>query len=226
MPSSYNPIEEHAKEVALHILNGLELIDEKWRTRIERGLDRYVLSTQRLDFLEAFQKDIDKQIHAHRLKCPHKKDPRKCPMERLYAIESEYVRGRLALITTPQGAVQPPVFSPANTALMKATLEHAKLCVSEEGKNSPKVAAGLMLFDNVLGVAYRGQFNPGDHAEYTLFEKVLGGKDVSGATLFTTLEPCTSRNNHKPCADWIIQKKIGHVFIGMLDPNPRIYSIV
>ncbi len=48
--------------------------------------------------------------------------------------------------------------------------------------------------------------------------------DISGGILFTTLEPCTSRNKHKPCSDWIIEKGIKEVYVGLLDPNPKIYN--
>lgn len=110
-------------------------------------------------------------------------------------------------------------------AAMRMTIQEAARASSEEGKTSPKVAAAVVMDNKLSGVAFRGQLGTGDHAEYTLFEKVLGGRDVSGATLYTTLEPCTSRNKHKPCADWIIEKKISRVVVGMLDPNPRIYGI-
>ncbi|MHB8402395.1 MAG: hypothetical protein ACYDCN_10310 [Bacteroidia bacterium] len=108
--------------------------------------------------------------------------------------------------------------------LMRLAVDDAKKSVSEDGKLSPKVGAAIFKDGQILGSAFRGQCAEGDHAEYTLFEKVLKGQDVSGAILFTTLEPCTHRNNHKPCSDWIIEKRIKHVFIGYLDPNPKIYN--
>jgi pyrimidine deaminase RibD-like protein len=107
---------------------------------------------------------------------------------------------------------------------MRIAIDSGKNSVSEDGKLSPKVGAVIIKDGNILGSAFRGQFGDGDHAEFTLLEKILKGQDVSGATLFTTLEPCTHRNNHKPCSDWIIEKGIKHVFIGLLDPNPKIYN--
>ncbi len=111
-----------------------------------------------------------------------------------------------------------------NLAAMRLAIDNGKLSVSEEGKLSPKVGASIIKDGKLLGFSYRGQKGDGDHAEYTLFEKILDGLDVSGATLFTTLEPCTHRNKNKPCSDWIIEKGIKHVVIGYLDPNPKIYN--
>jgi pyrimidine deaminase RibD-like protein len=116
------------------------------------------------------------------------------------------------------------IIQETNLELMRLAIDNGKKSIPEEGKLSPKVGAAIIKDGKLLGVSFRGQKGIGDHAEYTLFEKILQGQDVSGATLFTTLEPCTSRNKHKPCSDWIIEKGIKHVVIGYLDPNPKIYN--
>lgn len=105
-----------------------------------------------------------------------------------------------------------------------------RLAIEEAAKSQwgsgtdPKVGAVIAADGELVGSAHRGQRARGDHAEFTLLQKVLESKDLTeGTTLYTTLEPCTTRSHNKrSCAKWIVEKGVRKVVIGILDPNPVI----
>lgn len=107
--------------------------------------------------------------------------------------------------------------------LMRLAVAEAAKCVPEPGGARPRVGVVVARAGELLCSAYRGEITAGQHAEYTALEGKLSASTLAGATLYTTLEPCTTRQHPKvPCAERIIQRKIGRVLIGILDPNPLI----
>lgn len=143
----------------------------------------------------------------------------------------------LANITiTPRGKSELqrlPSAPPQNAAPSKSddwkfaqmAVEEARKSISEsEGTPNPKVGAVVVKDGKVLATAYRGEFL-GCHAEFIALEKKLELDSLSGATVYTTLEPCTSRNPPKiPCAERLAARKVGRVVMGILDPDERVHG--
>jgi len=136
------------------------------------------------------------------------------------------VRIRATLVVVSTRRYQP---TPEDESWMQKALDLAKQSVAEprdDGTVPPKVGVVAVLDGEVVGSAFRGQGGPGDHAEWSLI-KALGeaAKDrLHGATIYTTLEPCTERSpGKKACANHLIDHGVARVFIGAYDPNPVVY---
>lgn len=101
-------------------------------------------------------------------------------------------------------------------------IEEALKSVSEDDRPHPKVGAVVVKDGIVLSKAHRGE-SPKSHAEYIALDQKLSDDLVAGATVYTTLEPCTTRKHPKiPCAQRLVDRRVARVVIGMLDPNPQI----
>jgi ATP-dependent DNA helicase RecG len=110
---------------------------------------------------------------------------------------------------------------------MEIAVEEMKLARSEHiNKIDPMVGTVLVnKRGKMLSRAHRGNFSTGDHAEFTILEKLRSDENPVGGTLYVTLEPCTEREPpKKPCAQRIVEEDIGRVVIGILDSNPRIHG--
>ena len=77
----------------------------------------------------------------------------------------------------------------------------------------------------ILAEGWHERFGEG-HAEVNCFKSLEKSKyrdiDLSKCTLFVSLEPCSHYGKTPPCAKLIIEKGVGKVVVGMLDPNPMV----
>ncbi len=106
-------------------------------------------------------------------------------------------------------------------ALMKRAIELGKQAL---GTTEDNPAVGCVIAHNgkILGEGWT-QPPGGPHAEISAFldaeEKQYS---VEGATLYSTVEPCTFFGRTPPCTNAIIQKQIQRVVIGIRDPHPQV----
>lgn len=83
---------------------------------------------------------------------------------------------------------------------------------------NPWVGVVIVRDGIILGTGYHDC--PGcPHAEVNAIQ---ASGDVSGATLYTTLEPCCHYGRTPPCVDLIIQSGLKRVVVGVMDPDPRV----
>ena len=79
--------------------------------------------------------------------------------------------------------------------------------------------------EGILAEGWHERFGEG-HAEVNCFKSLEKSKyrdiDLSKCTLFVSLEPCSHYGKTPPCAKLIIEKGVGRVVVGMLDPNPMV----
>lgn len=89
------------------------------------------------------------------------------------------------------------------------------------GHTSPNPMVGCVVVKNgrIMTEGFHEQYG-GFHAERNALMRCE--EDLTGADLYVTLEPCCHQGKTPPCTDIIIERGIGRVFIGAMDPNPKV----
>jgi pyrimidine deaminase RibD-like protein len=105
-----------------------------------------------------------------------------------------------------------------------AAVAEARKSVAEDDRPHPKVGVVIVKDGKILATGHRGESGKGDHGEYCALKK-LNPADVLGATVYTTLEPCSKRNPpKKSCTDRLIESKVARVVYGLGDKDVTVYG--
>jgi diaminohydroxyphosphoribosylaminopyrimidine deaminase/5-amino-6-(5-phosphoribosylamino)uracil reductase len=95
--------------------------------------------------------------------------------------------------------------------------KHGQLHVSP----NPMVGCVIVYQGEIIGEGYHTAYGK-PHAEVNAIASVKNKELLKESTLYVTLEPCSHFGKTPPCADLIIENKIPHVVVAVLDPNPKV----
>jgi len=85
---------------------------------------------------------------------------------------------------------------------------------------NPRVGAVLVRGGKIIGEGYHRRAGT-PHAEvHAVADAKKRGHRVEGATLYVTLEPCSTHGRTPPCTGLILREKIARMVFAATDPNP------
>lgn len=103
---------------------------------------------------------------------------------------------------------------------MQRAFELAQLGLGSVSPN-PMVGCVIVKENNIIGEGYHQQFG-GPHAEVNAINSVKDQSMIKGSLVIVSLEPCSHYGKTPPCADLLIEKEVGEVYISNADPNPLV----
>lgn len=112
-------------------------------------------------------------------------------------------------------------------SIMNARIDHNRwmaraLALARRGEGltrpNPPVGAVVVHGQRLLGQGWHHRAG-GPHAEALAIQEA--GTHARNATLYVTLEPCSTRGRTPPCTHTIIQSGIRRVVLAARDPNPK-----
>jgi pyrimidine deaminase RibD-like protein len=133
------------------------------------------------------------------------------------------------IFLTDEGADS--IFLPRDRKFCELAVELAKKSVHEnDGELHPYVGAVVVNDGQIISTGFRGETGEGRHAEFCALKKLneadVDHVDLSGCTVYTTLEPCSERKAGKTaCAVRLINAKAARVVSGMPDKDKDVYGL-
>src|SRR4051812_49387471 len=102
--------------------------------------------------------------------------------------------------------------------LMRAALREARRGLGHTSPN-PAVGAVIVRGGRIIARGYHREAGL-PHAEIEALRALRKPALAEGATIFVTLEPCSSHGRTPPCVNALIAARVARVVVGTLDPNP------
>jgi diaminohydroxyphosphoribosylaminopyrimidine deaminase/5-amino-6-(5-phosphoribosylamino)uracil reductase len=106
----------------------------------------------------------------------------------------------------------------SNESLMKRAVALARNGLGTTAPN-PAVGAVVVKDGRIVGKGYHKKAGEA-HGEVVALDSA--GKLAEGGTIYITLEPCNHHGKTPPCVEKILEAGIKKVFVGTVDPNPKV----
>lgn len=103
---------------------------------------------------------------------------------------------------------------------MQRCIELAKKGALQVSPN-PMVGCVIVYQGEIIGEGFHEKYGEA-HAEVNAINSVKNPALLPKSTMYVSLEPCAHHGKTPPCSDLIVQKKIGCVVIGTVDPFAKV----
>ena len=124
----------------------------------------------------------------------------------------------LAFRGQPDFYFQDEISPGTDEVFMQSALRLAEKGLGAVAPNPP-VGCVLVRDGQIISSGYHRRFG-GAHAEVWAVES--SPVELTGSTVYVTLEPCSITSKTPPCTDLLIKSGIRKVVIGVKDPNPNV----
>ena len=113
------------------------------------------------------------------------------------------------------------MYSAVDHQFMSEAIAEAQKALYLSNPN-PRVGCVIVKDGQVIGKGFTQRVG-GAHAEVQAIADAKAlGNDLTGSTVYVTLEPCSHTGRTPPCVDALIAAKPSTVFVAMSDPNPLV----
>lgn len=137
--------------------------------------------------------------------------PRRAQRGRIHVIQKDFARD-------PRPSTFALCKMNNDERFMRVALREARKSLGQTSPN-PVVGAVLVVGSRIVARGHHCQAGK-PHAEIACLRRVRG-KVPKNATLYVTLEPCSTAGRTGACTDEIIRAGVKSIVIGATDPNPR-----